>query len=375
MKRNKKISFFLICMLTTLLLSGCIGQKMAVTISGDGTCGYKLTYLYDKSLYDKMEAAGSGISEFRTEADSVLKTGDFSKEVVTIDGTAYYEFSREFSFTSLESMKAFLTNNDVYFNTLTANSKNASAYEKDNYKAPFSALTLGTDTFIGQLTDIIDISDSSKETSLDLKKYNTVGEYYKALGMIAQVSVTLPDVVTESNGTIVGNTVTWSIDHIPDDGKLIAVSGNQPIISSDTVPPVIRGVKNNGLYKKGVTVTASDNVSLVSLRLNGKGYSTFTYKIEYTGSYTLVAEDANHNKTTVKFKIDRVKPTIKGAVNGKTYRKAVTLRFSDKNGIKSAKVNGKSVSRKKVTLKKRRAYSVKVTDKAGNVRTVKFRIR
>lgn len=373
MKRNKKISFFLICMLTTLLLSGCMGKKMAVTISGDGTCGYKLTYLYEKSMYDKLETAGSISSE---GTESALNSGDFSKGEVTIDGTAYYEFSREFAFPSLESMQAFLTNNDVYFNTLTANSKNASTYERDSFTAPFSAVTLGTDTFIGQLV-ASDKEKSGSETvdSLNMNKYDTIGEYYKALGMIAQVSVTLPDAVTESNGTIVGNTVTWSIDHMPDDGKLIAVSGNQPIISSDTVPPVIRGVKNNGLYKKGVTITASDNVSLTSLRLNGKGYSNHTYKIENTGSYTLVAEDANHNKTTVKFKIDKIKPTIKGAANGKTYRKAVTLRFSDKNGIKSAKVNGKSVSRKKVTLKKRRAYSVKVTDKAGNVRTVKFRIR
>ncbi len=371
----KKISCLLIGVLAALLLSGCMGTKMTVTIGGDGTCGYKLTYLYEKSMYDRLEATGSLSGETNVEVDSALNTGDFSKEVVTINEISYYQFSREFAFPSLESMQAFLTNNDVYYHTLTAASKNASAYEKDSYKAPFSTLTLGTDTFIGQMASAaVETGDSNKVDSVDMKKYNTIGEYYKAMGLIAQVSVTLPGAVSESNGTIEGNTVTWSIENMPDDGKLIAVSGNNPVISSDYVPPVIRGVKNNGLYKKSVTVTASDNVSLTSLRLNGKGYNTYTYKIEKTGSYTLTAKDANHNQTTVKFKIDKVKPTIKGAVSGKTYRKAVKLRFSDRNGIKSAKVNGKSVSRNKVTLKKRRAYSVKVTDKAGNVRCIKFRI-
>lgn len=77
---------------------------------------------------------------------------------------------------------------------------------------------------------------------------------------------------------------------------------------------------------------------------------------------------------TVKGK-DTTKPKVSGVKNGKTYSKAVTIKFSDKDsGIKSAKLNKKTIkSGTKVT--KNGSYTLVVVDNAGNKTTVKFKIK
>ena len=72
---------------------------------------------------------------------------------------------------------------------------------------------------------------------------------------------------------------------------------------------------------------------------------------------------------------DKIKPTVTGVKNNKTYKKQVTIKFSDKqSGIKKATLNGKKIkSGKKV--KKNGKYTLKVYDKAGNVIQVKFTIK
>lgn len=73
--------------------------------------------------------------------------------------------------------------------------------------------------------------------------------------------------------------------------------------------------------------------------------------------------------------IDKIKPTVKGVKNKKTYKKSVTIKFSDKqSGIKKAILNGKKIkSGKKV--KKNGKYTLKVYDKAGNCATIKFTVK
>lgn len=54
-------------------------------------------------------------------------------------------------------------------------------------------------------------------------------------------------------------------------------------------------------------------------------------------------------------------------------KKAVKIKFSDKNGIKSATLNGKPF-RKGSKTSKNGSYILKVTDNAENVKVVKFKI-
>lgn len=104
----------------------------------------------------------------------------------------------------------------------------------------------------------------------------------------------------------------------------------------------------------------------------------FEFKAKKNGYYTFLLEDYNENRYSVVIKVtslDKTKPVIKGVKNNKTYKKAVKITFSDKgSGIKSAKLNGKKIkSGKKVS--KKGSYTLVVTDKAGNSKKIKFKIK
>lgn len=109
------------------------------------------------------------------------------------------------------------------------------------------------------------------------------------------------------------------------------------------------------------------------------GGNTFT--IPKNGTYTVryeATDGVNHYKYSTVITangIDTTAPTVKGVKNKKKYKKAVTIKFSDKqSGIKKATLNGKKIkSGKKV--KKKGSYTLNVWDKAGNKKTVKFTIK
>ena len=92
------------------------------------------------------------------------------------------------------------------------------------------------------------------------------------------------------------------------------------------------------------------------------------------GECKVTVYDFAGNKKVVSFTYDKTKPTVKGVANNKVYKKACTITFSDKNGVKSAKLNGKTIKNKK-KVSKNGSYTLKVTDKAGNTNTVKFKIK
>lgn len=378
MKTTKKFSaLFFALTLVVGMLTGCMGQEYNMSLNSDGTCTYTTKYLYEKSVYESM-MQGSDTSS------SILTTGDFTQATETINGNTYYTFTRSFSFSNVDSMRSFLTEDAAYYNGMVAGSKKPENYaaSKDSLRAPFDSVTLDATAFYASLsTDNALLSSAGENNSSDagavskdtLKGYDSINDYYQSQGMIINVSITLPAAITDSNGTISGNTATWDISKLPDDNKLIAVTNGTPI-KSDTVAPTITGVKNNGLYGKKVTVVGTDDVSLPFFSLNGLRMNNNKFTIATSGKYTVVATDANNNSTTVKFTVDTKAPKIKGIKSGKLSKKGVTLRFSDNTGIKSVKVNGKKANTKKVTVKKTGKYVVKVTDKAGNVTTAKFRI-
>lgn len=78
---------------------------------------------------------------------------------------------------------------------------------------------------------------------------------------------------------------------------------------------------------------------------------------------------------TVPFTVDTKKPTITGIKNRVTYTKKVTIKFSDAiSGVKKATLNGRTIKNGK-SVKKTGDYKLIVTDKAGNKRTLTFKIR
>lgn len=89
------------------------------------------------------------------------------------------------------------------------------------------------------------------------------------------------------------------------------------------------------------------------------------YKTE-SGSYV--------RKKTKGFYIDKTAPTISGIKNNAVYKSKVNITYKDgQSGIKSAKLNGKSIKSGKV-VSKNGTYKVVAADKAGNKKTVSFQI-
>lgn len=116
--------------------------------------------------------------------------------------------------------------------------------------------------------------------------------------------------------------------------------------------------------------SSTDKNSMISLYYI---YSLDTSNLE-EGSHVISVTDALGNASEAEFIIDRTKPSVKGVKNGKTYKKAVKIKFSDENGIKSAVLNGRPF-RKNSKTSKNGSYILKVTDNADNVKVVKFKIK
>jgi hypothetical protein len=119
------------------------------------------------------------------------------------------------------------------------------------------------------------------------------------------------------------------------------------------------------------------------------GFDRTTYKVTSNGTYTIRLAYSYNSwwdtykgiSYTIKVKgLDNTKPTVSGVKNKKTYTKAVTIKASDKgSGLKSATLNGKKIKVSKLKsgykVSKAGTYTLKVTDKAGNTKTIKFTIK
>ena len=137
--------------------------------------------------------------------------------------------------------------------------------------------------------------------------------------------------------------------------------------------PKITGAKNNGYYKKNITVKVDSDTVIDTFSVNGNAVGAGSCLITKEGKQKVSCTDINGKTTTISFVMDQTKPTVKGVANGKTYTGAKTIKFSDKYGIKSATLNGKKISSGKV-VSKNGSYKLVVTDKAGNKSIIKFKI-
>ena len=104
----------------------------------------------------------------------------------------------------------------------------------------------------------------------------------------------------------------------------------------------------------------------------------YAFQAAANGYYTVMAEDISGSRYSSAVKISGIddrRPSVSGVKNGKTYKKAVRIKFSDnQSGIKKAELNGKNISSgKKIAADG--AYRLAVYDKAGNIRVIRFCIR
>lgn len=213
-------------------------------------------------------------------------------------------------------------------------------------------------------------------------------------GMIyaKKVSYRIPDDLSaELNDTAVKGTVTSDKSGIYE-LKLKNEAGTQKTIcyEVDAAAPVFPKIKAKGVYNKKGTLALKDDLSgLAKVTLDGadilsvlvpdydsEGNVSYAYERKNLkdGRHTVTAEDKCGNKKSITFYIDGTAPVVKGVKNKKVYKKAVKIRVSDKQGLKSIKLNGKKIKTGK-TVKKKGKYTLMAIDRAGNKTVVKFTVK
>lgn len=208
------------------------------------------------------------------------------------------------------------------------------------------------------------------------------------------VAYTIPEGVTAVlNGSDVEGTVSSEKTGMYE-LLLKAADGTQKTFyyGVDKEGPVLENIKNNGIYNSKKVIMLSDISGIEKVTVDGKSVFDslepeiegidFIADLKYSymlgslkeGKHTLAAADKHGNKSLVTFRIDKTAPKVTGVKNNKTYKNAVTVKVTDKNGVKSVTLNGKEIkSGKKVS--KKGSYKLAAKDVAGNKKTVAFKIK
>lgn len=388
MRKLKTVVLSMVLIIAMVFCSSCTKTDLQVRIESDGSSTVNIITLISKSDLETIKAAiyPQIQAVYGTEADTYMEQtfGQIeSCELVTVDGKEYYKYVDDRVFNDVEELQKDL--------------------ESMGY---FGSVSIGADHFYAAIvmndTTMGDVSISEQEIEEALTELGLTKEM--VIGMASDIkiafTVEFPNNITYSNGEYEANSnkVTWDLTAVDTENAdsemmvLYAETMEPSVLLNDKTAPSVTGIKNNGFYNKG-TIKISDNVGIAGIKADGESYSVLsgltgngevttaaknTYALDELaltqGKHTIKVFDFAGNTTTIKCTYDTKKPTVKGVSNGKTYKKARTITFSDTYGIKSAKLNGKTIKTKKKVSKKG-SYTLKVTDKAGNVKTVKFKIK
>lgn len=341
------------------------------------------------------------IADYYTKAQVGTLTTDaqdrFSLSETSVELTASFEDMEDFGGSS--------------FDTEMLGALGITADELKDVKATYS---FHFDTEIEKASDNAILSDDKKTVSFVMSLEQTSAMQCYAYckndinvtdvnnGMLygKKTTIKLPSGVSATvNGTAVSGSEITINKSGTYDIKMKSSDGTQETLffAVDLTAPTVSGIKNKGFYKKNTKLYVSDENGLKDVTLDGKsilssliyddlnsdtsidflnykGRYSFNMKSLKEGKHTLTATDTLGNKRTVTFTFDKTAPSVKGVKNGKAYKGKVTIKFSDKFGVKKATLNGKKISSGKKVSKKGK-YTLKVTDKAGNVATVKFTIK
>ena len=146
---------------------------------------------------------------------------------------------------------------------------------------------------------------------------------------------------------------------------------------STTTAAVKPSVKSGSATRSSTVILDTPGV-ISGVNLNGTELgATDRVPLGKDGKKKVEVRLANGNEATLTFTKDTAKPTasVKAGKSYKAGKKGVKVTFSDKlAGVKSATLDGKKVkSGKRVT--KKGTHKLVVTDKAGNVLKVSFKVR
>jgi hypothetical protein len=184
------------------------------------------------------------------------------------------------------------------------------------------------------------------------------------------ITVTFPYKIVATNGVLSEDKKSVTFEGM---GKNSTDAALYAYTSKSKKKITISGIDENGCTTKNSVKVAADQ-KIKKITVNGKTQSSQKVTLKKDGTYTIRVETKDSANVFTVCR-DTKKPTVSGVKNGETYKNSVKITFKDKtSGVASATLNGKAIkSGKKVT--KSGNYTLKVTDRAGNTKTVKFKLK
>lgn len=129
------------------------------------------------------------------------------------------------------------------------------------------------------------------------------------------------------------------------------------------LPMVIKGVENNKVYNRDVTVTYNKG----ELYLSGGYYVNSGTTFTEEGTYVIYGYDYYSSNEPISFTIDKTAPSVDGVLTGKSYKNSIFPTFIEG----TATLNGLPyISNTKI--EQEGDYILEVTDQAGNKTNVNF---
>lgn len=353
--KGKRLLLTVILGILAVGFTGCSEATRAnVSFTSENTAEYKFSQGVDQTtLAFLAEMDGKTVDELKQE---YVQMG-YEVADETIDNKDYLMLSMSGSGTLAEVETAFAAN--MGYDKVCLNQKMFYAY----YDA--SGAMMGGDEDMMTSAQKEAIEQLAGADDMDGMNVNIRQEF----------SVTFAAPVVKTNGTVDPenpNRVTWVYTDSQKSKAFYAATA----AASGTAK--VTSVKNKKNYKKNVTIKVSNAGSLAKLTLDGKTVKPGKV-VKANGEHELICWSLDGKAQKLIFVVDKKKPIIYGAKNGKTYKRAVTLSFEDlHSGIASVTVNGKKISSKKYegyTVKKNGTYKVVIKDKAGNSRSITFKIK
>lgn len=357
-KIEKKLSLLIVLMLAVISLSGC-SQSIRATINENASGTYEETAVIEKGLWD---ASISGMVDEEMLLDyyrALYPAAAITVSDEDIDGTASKTFHFRMDFKDITQLQQILSATNPQ-----SVSFNKNYFSKSDVYIPFDEAQeeeepTGFTEELEQLLSSVD-EQTGKKLAACLQQ------------MDVSLAITFPYAVTDTNGTVEkdGKTVSWDLKSLEKE-RLYALFQ----ISNSLSAPKLQGADNGEAYNTGVSIAIQSENLLQTVKVNGEAVSSDCLFLSGEDVYKVTASDINGNTSRLQFCIDKTKPVVTGAKNGKSYKTARTIHFSDKgSGIKKALLNGKAVKTGK-KISKKGTYTLDVTDYAGNRKAITFKIK
>ncbi len=352
---KRMLSLVMTVLLMAALLAGC-SDVTNITMNENGSGSYEETASISKSLLD--QASGGMISDdtILSYMKTLLPQAELSISNEDVNGTESKVIRAKMNFKNTKEFQKVLSNREMLSVKFSpAYFSRSPIYMPVEDEDEGSALTDDPAAVIGSNEELMNAV---------LKEIQN---------MEVKMTIAFPYKVSKTNGKIGedGKTVVWDLSQDNDITRLYAVFQTANSLKA----PAFTGAENGKYYNTGVTVIINSENMLDYVDVDGQKIESDYLFLSEESSYRLTAVDINGNKSTIRFFIDTTKPSVSGAVNGKTYTGARTIKFSDKgSGIQKAALNGKTI-KSGTKVSKKGSYTLVVTDKAGNKKTVKFKIK